>query len=180
MALSMDLREKVMKAIRGGMSCRQAATRFDIGPATAVRWAKRVEITGEVAPGKMGGDRRSRRIEAHADFILAQIKETPDMTIVELRDALRERHDFAVGYGTMWRFLARHGITRKKKTGHAAEQERDDVAAAREEWFEGELDRKRGEHTLCRLSRAAFESRGHPELAHRFNGERDVAEGFLC
>ncbi|MBY6243935.1 IS630 family transposase [Methylosinus sp. Sm6] len=140
MALSMDLREKVMKAIRGGMSCRQAAARFDIGPATAVRWAKRVEITGEVAPGKMGGDRRSQRIEAHADFILAQIKEMPNMTIIELRDALKERHDFAVGYGTMWRFLARHGITRKKKTGHAAEQERDDVAAAREEWFEGELD----------------------------------------
>jgi transposase len=140
MALSMDLREKVMKAIRGGMSCRQAAARFDIGPATAVRWAKRVEITGEVAPGKMGGDRRSQRIEAHADFILAQIKEEPDMTIIELRDALRERHDLAVGYGTMWRFLARHAITRKKKTGHAAEQERDDVSAAREEWFEGELD----------------------------------------
>jgi transposase len=140
MALSMDLREKVIKAIRGRMSCRQAAARFDIGPATAVRWAKRVEISGDVAPAKMGGDRRSGRIEAHSDFILAQIDEKPDMTIIELRDALRERHDLAVGYGTMWRFLARHGITRKKKTGHAAEQERDDVAVAREEWFESELD----------------------------------------
>jgi transposase len=140
MTLSMDLREKVMKAIRGGMSRRQAAARFDIGPATAVRWAKRVEITGEVAPAKMGGDRRSQRIEAHADFILAQIKDKPDMTIMELRDELRERHGLAVGYGTIWRFLARHGITRKKKTGHAAEQDREDVAEAREEWFEGELD----------------------------------------
>jgi hypothetical protein len=28
------------------------------------------------------------------------------------------------GYGTVWRFLARHKITRKKKTGHASEQER--------------------------------------------------------
>ncbi len=73
MALSMDIREKVMKAIKGGMSRREAASRFDIGPATAVRWAKQVEITGEVAPLKMGGDRRSRRIEAYADFILAQI-----------------------------------------------------------------------------------------------------------
>jgi transposase len=78
MALSMDLREKVMKAIRGGMSRRQAAARFDIGPATAVRWANRIEITGEVAPAKRGGDRRSQRIEAHADFILAQIKDKPD------------------------------------------------------------------------------------------------------
>ena len=44
------------------------------------------------------------------------------------------------GYGTVWRFLARHGITRKKTTAHAAEQEREDVAAAREAWFESQLD----------------------------------------
>ncbi len=88
----------------------------------------------------MGGDWRSGRIEARADFILAQTKEKPDMTMIELNDALSERRDFAVGHRTMWRFLARHGIPRKKKTGHAAEQERGDIAAAREEWFEGELD----------------------------------------
>jgi hypothetical protein len=44
------------------------------------------------------------------------------------------------GYGTVWRFLERHRITRKKKTGHASEQEREDVAAAREAWFDGQLD----------------------------------------
>jgi transposase len=140
MALSRDIREKVVKAIAGGMSRRQAAARFDIGPATAVRWAKRVETTGEVAPLKMGGDRGSRRIEAHADFILAQIKAKPDMTIMELREKIRERHGLGFGYGTVWRFFARHRITRKKKTGHASEQDREDVAAAREDWFEGQLD----------------------------------------
>ena len=86
MALSMDIRAKVMKAIVGGMSRRQAAARFDIGPATAVRWAKRVETSGSIAPSKMGGDRRSQRIEAHADFIRAQIEEQPDLTIMELRE----------------------------------------------------------------------------------------------
>src|SRR5271157_3828632 len=140
MALSIDIREKVMKAIEGGMSRRQAAARFDIGPATAVRWAKRALTTGGVAPLKMGGDHRSQRIEAHADFILARIAEKPDMTIMELRDKIKERHGLGFGYGTVWRFLARHNITRKKKTGHASEQEREDVAAAREAWFEGQLD----------------------------------------
>ena len=66
MALSMDIRVKVLNAIVGGMSCRQAAARFCIGPATAIRWAKRVETSGSVAPSAMGGDRRSQRIEAHA------------------------------------------------------------------------------------------------------------------
>jgi Transposase len=89
MALSMDIREKVMKAIAGGMSRRQAATRFDIGPATAVRWAKRVETSGSVAPSKMGVDRRSQRIEAHSDFIRAQIKEQPDLAIMELREKIQ-------------------------------------------------------------------------------------------
>jgi transposase len=140
MALSMDIREKVMKAIEGGMSRRQAAARFDVGPATAVRWAKRVEITGDVAPLKMGGDRRSQRMEAHADFMLEQLEEKPDLTIMELREKLRERHGLGFGYGTVWRFLARHRITRKKKTGHASEQEREDIEAAREDWFEGQLD----------------------------------------
>ncbi|KAA5595713.1 IS630 family transposase [Blastochloris sulfoviridis] len=140
MALSMDIRRKVLKAIKGGMSCRQAAARFDIGPATAVRWAKRVEITGDVAPLKMGGDHRSQRIEAHAEFILGQLEEKPDLTIMELREMIRERHALRVGYGTVWRFLARHKITRKKKTGHASEQDRQDIAAARKDWFAGQLD----------------------------------------
>ena len=140
MAMSRDIREKVVKAIKGGMSRRQAAARFDIGPATAVRWAKRVETTGNVAPMKMGGDRRSQRIEAHAEFLLKEIKTKPDTTIMELRDKLRERHGLSFGYGTVWRFLARHKITRKKKTGHASEQEREDVEASRAAWFEGQLD----------------------------------------
>ena len=59
---------------------------------------------------------------------------------MELREKIRERHGVGFGYGTVWRFLARHNITRKKKTGHASEQERQDVAEAREEWFEGQLD----------------------------------------
>ena len=127
MALSMDIHEKVMKAIVGGMSRRRVAARFAIGPATAVGWAKRVETSGSVASSKMGGDRRSRRIEAHAEFILAQIEEQLDLTILELPEKIRERHGVGFGHATVWRFLARHKITRKKKTGHASEQERENM-----------------------------------------------------
>ena len=62
---------------------------------------------------KMGGDRRSQRIEAHAAFLLEKIKTKPDTTIMELRDKLRERHGLSFGYATVWRFLVRHRITRK-------------------------------------------------------------------
>jgi len=140
MALSMDIRERLIEAVAGGMSRRQAAGRFDVGPATAVRWARRVETTGSVAPMKMGGDRRSQRIEAHADSILGLLEEQPDLTILELREKIRARHGLAFGHATVWRFLKRRGVTSKKKTGHASEQEGDEVATAREAWFEAQLD----------------------------------------
>ena len=65
-ALSVDLRQRVVDAVRDGMSRRQAAARFGVSPSSAVRWTAQAAATGEVAPRKRGGDRKSERIEAHA------------------------------------------------------------------------------------------------------------------
>ena len=54
------------------------------------------------------------RIEAHREAILALLEATPDLTIEELRLALADT-GVTVGYGTIRRFFARHGITRKKR-----------------------------------------------------------------
>jgi transposase len=62
----------------------------------------------------MGGDRRSERLEAHAATIRALLAETTDITIEELRAALAAR-EIATSYGALWRFFARHKITRKKR-----------------------------------------------------------------
>jgi transposase len=51
---SMDLRERVVAAIEGGVSTRQAAARFAIGIATAGAWARLKRATGEVRPAKQG------------------------------------------------------------------------------------------------------------------------------
>jgi transposase len=57
--LSMDLRERVVDAaVRGGLSCRQAAARFGVGVSTAIAWVGRYRETGSVAPGQMGGTGR--------------------------------------------------------------------------------------------------------------------------
>jgi transposase len=136
----LDIREKVVKVIDSGVSRRKAAARFEIGVSTAVRWAKQAQITGSAAPGRMGGDRRSHRIEAHADFLRGEIDAEPRVTIMELREKLEEHCGMTFGYGTVWRFLARHKFTHKKTTAHAAEQDRDDVAAAREVWFERQIE----------------------------------------
>jgi transposase len=85
----------------------------------------------------LGGDRRSSRIEAHKETILALLKETPDAAIEELRRSLA-KEGLVFGEGTVRRFLIRHGITRKKKTAHASEQDRPDVVKRRQDWLDGQ------------------------------------------
>ncbi|MBG0808197.1 helix-turn-helix domain-containing protein [Methylosinus sp. H3A] len=68
MALSDDLRERVVKAVvEEGMSRNAAATRFGVSTPSAVRWVKRFETSGEMSPAPSGGDQRSKRIEAYRE-----------------------------------------------------------------------------------------------------------------
>lgn len=112
-ALSIDLRERVLKAVDGGLSCRQAADRFEVSASSAIRWRDRRRKEGDCGPKALGGDRRSGRIEAYAALILSLIDEKPDMTLAELQARLAEKR-IGAGIGTLWRFFKRRGITRKK------------------------------------------------------------------
>ena len=72
MALSDDLRNRVVEAVvLGGLSRNQAAVRFNVSVASAVRWVKRFNTTGEIWPAPSGGHHRSGRMEAHRDSLLA-------------------------------------------------------------------------------------------------------------
>lgn len=113
-ALSLDLRRRLVGAIQRGLSCRQAAERFGVSASSAIRWYGRLKEQGNVAARKQGGDRRSGRIEAEADFILVQVAEAPDITLVELQEKLKAR-GVGVGIGTLWRFFDRRRITFKKR-----------------------------------------------------------------
>ena len=83
-ALSVDLRDRVVAAIAGGLARRQAAVRFGLSAASAVRWQQRADQHGTPAPQQQGGDRRSMRIEAHA------YKATTDITLAELQALLAD------------------------------------------------------------------------------------------
>ena len=112
--LSMDLRERLVSAVNGGLSRRGAAARFGVAPSTAIKWIDRWQRTGDVRPQPQGGDKRSHRIEAHAEEILALIETTPDMTLGEIAAHLDETHGLKVAISTVWRLLDRRGITFKK------------------------------------------------------------------
>jgi len=106
MALSDDLRERVVNAVvECGLSRNQAAKRFGVSIASAVRWVARFHAKGEVSPDPMGGDRRSGRIEAHADYLLGLIRSEPDITLAEIRDKLIANSHEAFSTSVLWRFF---------------------------------------------------------------------------
>ena len=112
--LSNDLRRRVVTAIEGGLSRREAAAKFDVSVASAVRWHQRHRLTGSVAPDAIGGDRHSHRVEAHAEKVLGWVDENRDITLVEIANRLAiEGHVFAPS--TIWRLLDRHDYTVKKR-----------------------------------------------------------------
>jgi transposase len=90
-ALSVDLRERVIAAIETGPSRCQAAKRFGVGAASAIRWPNPFRQEGRIAPKPSGGDDGSRAMEAQADRILALWEAHPQIVLRELRDALAEQ-----------------------------------------------------------------------------------------
>jgi len=113
-ALSRDLRDRVVAAVEGGVSCRRAAERFGVSAASAIRWRQLALRHGTPMARPQGGDRRTAKIEEHASFLLDAIEQQPDPTLAELREMLAAR-GVSVSIATLWRFFARHGITRKKR-----------------------------------------------------------------
>ncbi len=93
-ALSFDVRSRVLGAIDEGLSCRQAATRFGVSASSAIRWQAQRRAGGDARPQPQGGDRLSRRTEAHAELIHAALAEVPDITLPELKARLAEQGAF--------------------------------------------------------------------------------------
>jgi transposase len=113
--LSVDLRKRVVWAVgEEGMSCRAAARRFGVSFASAIRWVAALHERGSCAPLPMGGDTRSRRVEAHADYLLRLHRREPDLTLNEICDRLERARGERVSSSMIWRFFDRHDITFKK------------------------------------------------------------------
>ena len=111
---SVDLRERVLDAVDAGSSARQAAARFGIGVATSIRWVRRWRETGERIARKQGAPSGSK-LDAHEAYLLGLIEQTVDITLEEMRQRLADERGLRAGYGTLWRFFDRRGITVKKR-----------------------------------------------------------------
>lgn len=124
-ALSVDLRERVVAAIEAGASRREAARRFEVSPASAVRWHGAFVQEGRTQAKPMGGDQRSHAIEAQADLIRLTYEAQPELFLHELRD--RRPNEACESESAACPASSSATASRAKNTGHAAEQEREDV-----------------------------------------------------
>ena len=129
---SLDLRMRLLEAVIAGASRREAAESFEVSASSGVKWLQRWEETGSIAAKPTGGS--ISPLEQHANWLLALITEQPDLTLDEVVAAMRKRR-IAGSRSAVWRLFARHGISFKKKSLRAAEQERADVARARRRWM---------------------------------------------
>jgi putative transposase len=111
---SLDLRERVVAAVAGGLSRQAAADRFQISLSSANRWVQRAAATGSAAALPMGG-KKPFSLAEQADWINARVAEKPDITGRELLAELHER-EVKVSYFAVWNFLDHTGLTFKKNS----------------------------------------------------------------
>lgn len=109
---SLDLRERVAKAVLSGQTCRAVAATFDVSVSSAVRWSQKVRRTGSPAAEPMGGH-RPYRLAGERTWLLERLSEKPDLTLQALVDELAER-GMQVSCSVLWRFLKHEGISFKK------------------------------------------------------------------
>jgi len=106
-AYSLDLRERVVKALTAGQSCRTAAARFGVSVATVVRWGQRQRRTGSPAASRVGGY-RPYVLAGERAWLLRRIGEKPDLTLRAIQAEPRSR-GIKVSYYAVWHFFE-HGI----------------------------------------------------------------------
>lgn len=125
-----DLRECAVAAIEAGHTREEVAELYNLALSTVGGFIKRKRETGSVSPAKFGGH-KTFALAPHTDLVETLVAEQPDSTLAELKARLA-KEKIEVSQSAIFRFLRYLKLPFKKKSVHAAEQDRDDVAAARE------------------------------------------------
>jgi len=110
---SLDLRERVVAAVKDGQTCRSVADLFNVSVASVVKWSQRARATGSAAAKPMGG-KRPVLLAGQRAFILDRIEAVPNLTLRALAAELASR-GIVVSYGAIWTFVHREGLSFKKK-----------------------------------------------------------------
>ncbi len=112
-AYSEDLRQKIVDAVRRGMSKAEAARTFGVGISTVKRYSTKAQRGEPLEPGKAPG-KRPKMDERVRKFLEEDLKERPFVTLRQRCDYVEAISGVSVSRSTMCRAIARIGSTRKK------------------------------------------------------------------
>jgi putative transposase len=110
----MDLRERVVRAVEiEGLTCREAAARFDVAPSTVGNWVRRLRTTGDLLPGQMGGHRPAKIAGAYRIWLVERCHARA-FTVRGLVKELGHR-GLDINYRSVWEFIHAEHLTYKKR-----------------------------------------------------------------
>ena len=109
---SIDLRERIVGAVEGGMSRRAAGRAYQVSASCAVKLLQRWRRTGSVRPDPIGHPKRSK-LDPYTDWLLGLVVAEPDITLEEIRARLRGQ-GMSASIGLVWKFFDQHDISFKK------------------------------------------------------------------
>ncbi len=112
MALSQDLRLRIVDLVASGVSRRSAARRFKVSASSAIRFVRQAKELGHVKVKRP--KKRNSRIDAFRADVIGWIAGRPDLTLAELCTRLDEEHGLRVGSSTLDDWLRANQITYKK------------------------------------------------------------------
>jgi transposase len=112
-AYSVDLRKKIIQALRRGTTKSEAARSFGVSRSSVKRYAKLAEQGRPLAPKKRPGS-RPKMDETARGLLEADVEERPSATLSERREYLGRVCGVSVSESTVSRMLRRLGFSRKK------------------------------------------------------------------
>jgi transposase len=124
MTYSLDLRERVLAAVRvGGQSLPQIAKTYRISESTLDKWCQRWRATGRVAALPWAGGRR-RALRASGAVIRAEVKKQPDVSLSELCQRVAKQIGVVASPSMMCRELQALNLPRQKSRSTTASAKR--------------------------------------------------------
>jgi transposase len=113
-AYSVDLREKVLRAVDQGYSRKEIIKLLGVSSATIKRYLKQRRETGSLAPKAIPG-RPPRKLGPLQAELVAQLQAHDDARLKDYCRMYEQSHGVSVSTATMSRAIKRVGWTRKKR-----------------------------------------------------------------
>jgi transposase len=114
-AISLDLRQRILKALSQGQSQREVAARFEVSEASVKRYKRLHLETGALDTRPRPGNRAARKLtDELRQIVIAWIDEQPDLILPAVAQRLLEQYGVSITASQLSRTLIALGYSRKK------------------------------------------------------------------